>query len=547
MPDVSDYEIQCLQAKQDSEAWRSIHQTLAVGWSSLEPRFRELPPNDELKADWLKDAALLVGRMLEIPANRESIQRWANLRFDQMAVSLGDDIARHALFPLENRAILLEHDALPLEILRQLQPPDGPELDDLELTELPKPAEASEWVGRIREALAGTDGEASLLRSDDWWIVLECYKRLIPTGDRFDLRLEGFERTLFDGNNAAKYLVYQGISPKSVHMSLTAIWHEAKARDSATNGEVNKQTFRPVKQDGHKERITASGPIAEYFDWALAISDDLNLAVQKIRPDDPRRYEAIQSIEPNKLTLVQSEAIAEAKRLGELAVLAPKIDAIRIGLDQMMSAAVRSSFYSEEWALAYGTLNDSLNAMMPYLPLQATAGETRETNSSGPPAKGQEKWRKAQRRMMELFQQDKLPKTVRQAAKLLKSENYTYNTVLTAAHNSVTLRSHFDLQDSDAKREGTSGNLLDELAEQSDKKTADYLEKLSPDQRYKAQEHLKGMSREEQLNLVGTLALNPDAGSTGDCYLDAAEADPNDEGYVAKGGRRRKKRTGEWD
>ena len=137
--------------------------------------------------------------------------------------------------------------------------------------------------------------------------------------------------------------------------------------------------------------------------------------------------------------------------------------------------------------------------------------------SSGQKSKpGNEKWRRAQIRMIERMKNGKLPSTLRDAAKYLKSEGFGYNTVRDAAHRSPTLRAHFDLKGQPTLK---SGSLLDELAKQSDSRTRQVIENMTPDQRVETEKELQKLAPDQALELVKTLGVNPDAGSTGDLYL----------------------------
>ena len=93
---------------------------------------------------------------------------------------------------------------------------------------------------------------------------------------------------------------------------------------------------------------------------------------------------------------------------------------------------------------------------------------------------GGEKWRKAQKRMLNLFQHDKLPQILRQAAKLLRSEGFSYNTVRTAAHKSRTLRAHFKLGSATDDPNGAASSILDELAQQEDRRTRQAVRMMLP-------------------------------------------------------------------
>ena len=132
--------------------------------------------------------------------------------------------------------------------------------------------------------------------------------------------------------------------------------------------------------------------------------------------------------------------------------------------------------------------------------------------------------------MLDLLQQGKLPVTLRQAAKLLESEGFRYNTVRTAAQKSPSLAGHFKLNATGNALTATGGAILDELAQQADQRTKRAIRSMSPQQRATVEASLKDMPAADALELVKTLAHNPDAGSTGDvAYIEEADQDDRDD------------------
>jgi hypothetical protein len=118
--------------------------------------------------------------------------------------------------------------------------------------------------------------------------------------------------------------------------------------------------------------------------------------------------------------------------------------------------------------------------------------------------------------MLERLRQGKLPKSLRGAAKAIEE---TYDTTRRAAHNSPFLRSHFRLKADGKATDVGAGRLLEELANQADKRTRELIEQMSPRERSEAEAQLQQMPREQWPELLRTLARDPDAGSTGDVSL----------------------------
>jgi hypothetical protein len=133
--------------------------------------------------------------------------------------------------------------------------------------------------------------------------------------------------------------------------------------------------------------------------------------------------------------------------------------------------------------------------------------------------KGNEKWRQAMQRMLDLRGKGKLPSTLRQAAKLLKSESFGYNTVRHAARQSTVLRSHFNPRNGTESPQSSGSAILTELAQQADVNTKEFIETLTPESRRDVEERLAGMPLDCAAELIETLAINPDAGRTGDVHL----------------------------
>lgn len=128
---------------------------------------------------------------------------------------------------------------------------------------------------------------------------------------------------------------------------------------------------------------------------------------------------------------------------------------------------------------------------------------------------GMEKWRRAQDKMMERLRQGTLPRSLRDTARTIEE---TYDTTRRAAFNSDALRTHFNLRDETEAR-NPSGSLLDELAKQADRRTQLAIAQMTPTQRLAAEEALREMEPVRRVELLRTLAADPEAGSTGDVSL----------------------------
>ena len=127
---------------------------------------------------------------------------------------------------------------------------------------------------------------------------------------------------------------------------------------------------------------------------------------------------------------------------------------------------------------------------------------------------GTEKWRRATDKMMVRLAQGTLPKSLRDTRKAIDE---TYDTTRRAAHKSDALRIHFNLQ---AEADHDAGaNVLDELASQADRRTQRAISQMTPTQRRNAEDALRSMPAASQLELLRTLAVDPDGGRTGDVSL----------------------------
>ena len=137
--------------------------------------------------------------------------------------------------------------------------------------------------------------------------------------------------------------------------------------------------------------------------------------------------------------------------------------------------------------------------------------------------------------MLQLSRQEKLPTSLRQTAKLLGPVGFSYSTVRTAAMRSVELASHFKLKST------STNSILDELVEQADRRTKEFVRRLTPPQRTDLETQLREMPREDAADLLRTLTQDPDtqAALRGCASLDPDEQDPADDEYVPQGARRR--------
>lgn len=127
---------------------------------------------------------------------------------------------------------------------------------------------------------------------------------------------------------------------------------------------------------------------------------------------------------------------------------------------------------------------------------------------------GEEKWRQAQRVMLDRLLARTLPDSLRRTAKALVE---SYDTVRRAAMRSLLLAAHFEL-DYEAPR-NSSGSILEELAQQAAPQMRTMIERLSREERRRTEAQLKKMSPTQRVELLRTLAKNPDAGRAGDVPL----------------------------
>jgi hypothetical protein len=198
-----------------------------------------------------------------------------------------------------------------------------------------------------------------------------------------------------------------------------------------------------------------------------------------------------------------------------------------------LASGAPTDFDATTWPSLFRKLrrlaNGELSQDVPTTPAEAPREQAENRAPAGGGGKrgkaGAEKWRQAQDRMMVLHRRGKLPATLRQAQKLLKSDRFGESTVRTAAHRSGILKSHFGLVDSNAKPQ-SGESLLDELAAQADKDTRQAIERMTPDRRREAEAALQDMDPDQQAELLQTLARNPDAGRVGDVqYIENADQD----------------------
>lgn len=138
---------------------------------------------------------------------------------------------------------------------------------------------------------------------------------------------------------------------------------------------------------------------------------------------------------------------------------------------------------------------------------------------------GTEKWRQARSKMLGLLDKGDLPKTLRLTQKLLEADGFKHGTVRTAAHKSERLREHFSLPDPSGQGADGSDMLLDELSGTM----ARQFSELPADARQAIEVKWKSGDKQQALDLVKTLTVNPDAGRTGDVALiENADQDSRD-------------------
>lgn len=137
--------------------------------------------------------------------------------------------------------------------------------------------------------------------------------------------------------------------------------------------------------------------------------------------------------------------------------------------------------------------------------------------------RGKEKWPRAQEKMLKILGQDELPKSMRAAADLIKE---SVSTTRRAALKSTLLREHFNFRATENETMLSDDNLLATLAKQADSRTKAFLRRLSRDQENDLERRLRQMEPEDQVKLLKTLAVDPDAGRAADVqYIENADQD----------------------
>ena len=126
--------------------------------------------------------------------------------------------------------------------------------------------------------------------------------------------------------------------------------------------------------------------------------------------------------------------------------------------------------------------------------------------------RGEEKWREASDKMLDLLQERRLPNILRDAAKLI---NMPFSTTRTAAHKSTILRAHFNLSDAPT----TKSTVLDDMAATASPEIRRLLKTLSTDRRQKVELAIEEMDPGQALEVLRTLAVNPESGRVGDYPL----------------------------
>lgn len=128
-------------------------------------------------------------------------------------------------------------------------------------------------------------------------------------------------------------------------------------------------------------------------------------------------------------------------------------------------------------------------------------------------------WRQAQKRMIALLGQKKLPDTLRRAAAMLHVEGFKYSTLHKAAHRSPTLQAHFNLGGRDDQSSANGADIFDELTTIADTDTRRTIERFSPQQKADLRAQLAAMPREDAVETLRTLAKDPDFGGAAFCGL----------------------------
>ena len=127
---------------------------------------------------------------------------------------------------------------------------------------------------------------------------------------------------------------------------------------------------------------------------AVEIFDYLYGAVKYSKPGSPRRHEAIGEVRAGAWDHAHRETLAEAKRIGEFAVLAPIIDAVYDAVESVLSATVGGTISSEQWGRADEQFIPAFNRLHNYVPMIREAVAAAET-----PAVKKKRAKRAKRRM----------------------------------------------------------------------------------------------------------------------------------------------------
>ncbi|MFH1268673.1 MAG: hypothetical protein ABIK89_23350 [Planctomycetota bacterium] len=125
------------------------------------------------------------------------------------------------------------------------------------------------------------------------------------------------------------------------------------------------------------------------------------------------------------------------------------------------------------------------------------------------------KWHRARAEMLRRLDTGTLPESLRKTGRLL---GQSYVTTRTAAQRSKALCDHYSIE-ADKNTTTPSTEALVELAASSDRRTQQLISRLDPDRRETAAAELRNMTPAKRLKLRETLGRDPDAGSTGDVYL----------------------------
>lgn len=159
------------------------------------------------------------------------------------------------------------------------------------------------------------------------------------------------------------------------------------------------------------------------------------------------------------------------------------------------------------------------------------------------PKKGDEKWRRAQKRLLDRLERNTLPKTIRDAAKAIE---FKYGTTRRAVKKSATLGAYFGIASDTENSAGNPSSVLDELAQQADPETRKLVQEMAPERRKEAEAACQDMPPERRVEFFKALTSNPDTKGKlhGMTTLDSDEQDPTSEDYVRKGARRRERRAG---